>query len=77
MIIEEKNSIQSIKTLYDESTEASELNNTKINSKNKIINEENIKPNLFRNKYYNKLYLKNLLFSKVKKPKNSTVIIFD
>jgi hypothetical protein len=74
---EEKNSLKSIQTLCDESTETSELNNnTKIYSKKQITFNENFKPNL-RNNYYFKLFSKNLLFSKIKKPKNSTVIIFD
>ena len=76
IIYEEKNSLESIKTLCDESTETSDINNTKIYSKKQITFNENFKPNL-RTNYYCKLFSKNLLFSKIKKPKNSTVIIFD
>ena len=55
IIYEEKNSLESIKTLCDESTETSDINNTKIYSKKQITFNENFKPNL-RTNYYCKLF---------------------
>ncbi len=74
----EKISFQSSSSqLYDESTCSSELNIRKtINDKKSILFEEKNKSNI-RDKYYNKLYSKNCLFTKQNKPKNLTVIIFD
>ncbi len=74
----EKISFQSSSSqLYDESTCSSELNIRKtINDKKSILFEEKNKSNI-RDKYYNKLYSKNCLFTKPNKPKNLTVIIFD